>query len=335
MSEKWQGKSALVVGFGSIGRRHARVLKEIGLEDVRVCETMPDRRDAARDELGVSKSYETLEEGLADKPDTVFLCSPTGMHIEQAIQAIEAGADVMIEKPLSTSLDGVDRLKRLASERGAVVMVAHCFRFHDGLARAKKWLDEGRIGRLVSVRCIVGEYIPEVMPDFLNRYVSQYSGAYELMHEIDLALWFAGRKPRRVFAVDGTLSDVPMKSPDLAEMTIEFEDRLVASVHLDFFERARHRQTELFGTEGTITIEFAKWDECTVSIYEARKRQWTNELIKTDRDDMFRAENRAFLEACANRSSVPVDIEAGAMAVGVMLAAQEASKTGAAVSYEF
>jgi predicted dehydrogenase len=276
---------------------------------------------------------ETLEEGLASKPDTVFLCSPTGMHVEQAIQAIEAGADVMIEKPLSTSLDGVDRLKQLASERKAVVMVAHCFRFHEGLARAKRWLDEGRIGRLVSVRCVVGEYMPEVMPDYLNRYVSQYSGAYELMHEIDLALWFAGQKPRRVFAIDGTFSDVPMKSPDLVEMTIEFQDRCAASVHLDFFERARHRQTELFGTEGTVTVEFAKWDECTLSVYAASSREWKRRIIKTDRDDMFRAENRAFLGAAASRSDVPVDIEAGAMAVKVMLAAQEAAIAGRAVQF--
>ncbi|MGB9620550.1 MAG: Gfo/Idh/MocA family protein [Armatimonadota bacterium] len=332
MAENWRELSALVVGFGSIGRRHQRVLHELGLDDIRVCETIPERREAAKCEFGVTATYESLEEALADAPDTVFLCSPTGMHVQQAMLALEAGADVMIEKPLSISLDGVERLKQLASERNAVVMVAHCFRFHDGLVRAKSWLDQGRIGRLVSVRCVFGEYIPEAMPDYLDRYVSQYSGAYELMHDIDLALWYAGKRPRRVFAVDGTFSDLPMRSPDLVELVIEFEDRCVASVHLDFFERVRHRQTELLGTEGTIIVEFAKWDECTVSIYEASRRQWTHEVIKTDRDDMFRVENRVFLEACISRSSVPVDIDAGALAVWVMMAAQKASQSGCAVS---
>lgn len=329
--ESWQEKSALVVGFGSIGRRHARVLKELGVRDIRVCETIPQRCEAARSELGIERIYHSLEEGLADKPDTVFICSPTALHIPQAMASIESGADVMIEKPLSTSLEDVDTLKKLADERKAIVMVAHCFRFHEGLVRAKKWLESGRIGRLVSARCLMGEYIPEVMPDYLNRYVSKYSGAYELMHEIDLALWFANQKPRRIFGIDGRFSDVPMESPDLVEMIIEFQDRCVASVHLDFFERVRHRRTELFGTEGTIIVEFAKWDECTVSIYEASKHQWTHKQMKTDRDDMFRAENRAFLEACAKRGSVPVDIDAGALAVKVMLAAQQSSKTGAAV----
>lgn len=331
MAQEWREKSALVIGFGSIGRRHARVLKEIGVRDVRVCETIPERRDAARGELGIEKTYSSLEDALADKPDTVFVCSPTGMHVEQAAAAVQAGADVMIEKPLSTTLEGVENLKTLVSERGSIAMVAHCFRFHDGLVRAKKWLDAGRIGRLVAIRCVFGEYIPEVMPDYLSRYVSKYSGAYELMHDIDLALWFAGQKPKRVFGLDGRFSDVPMESPDLAEMIIEFEEKCVASVHLDFFERVRHRQTELFGTEGTIIVEFAKWDQCTVSIYEANKRQWTHKEIKTDRDDMFRTEDRIFLEACVSRAPVPVDIEAGARAVKVMLAAQQSSRTGQAV----
>jgi len=333
MVEKWQQKSALVVGFGSIGRRHARVLKEIGVTDVRVCEMMSERQEAAQRDLGIDRLYSTLEEALADKPDTVFICSPTALHIEQATAAVKAGADVMIEKPLCTTLDGVEELKSVASERKAVVMVAHCFRFHEGLVRAKKWLQKGRIGRLVSVRCMFGEYIPEVMPDYLDRYVSKYSGAYELMHDIDLALWFADQCPKRVFGIDGRFSDVPMESPDLVEMLVEFQDRCAASVHLDFFQRARHRRVELFGTEGTIMVEFAKWDECTVSIYEASKRQWTHKQIKTDRDDMFRAENRVFLQACVERSSVPVDIDTGAMAVKVMLAAQQCSKTGRAIEF--
>lgn len=334
MTEKWQRFSALVVGFGSIGRRHARVLKEIGLSDIRVCEVSSDARRAACEDFGIPSTCETLEQGLADKPDTVFLCSPTALHISQAITAIEAGADVFTEKPLSTDLEGIEALSHLARERGRVVMVGHCFRFHDGLLRAKKMLEEGRIGRLVSARCAVGEYIPEVMPNYRNMYISQYSGVYELMHDIDLALWYADRKPASVIAIDGTFGDAEMKSPDLVEMAIRFEDRCVASIHLDFVQRARHRLTELLGTDGTIRIEFAKWDECTVSLYEASARQWTHQVIRTDRDDMFRDENRAFLSAVENRSAAPVDIATGAMVVRVMLAAQESSRTGAAVSIQ-
>jgi predicted dehydrogenase len=328
---EWRKQSALVVGFGSIGRRHTRILREIGLEDVRVCEVFADLRDTAAKEFGITRVYDSLEPGLADRPDTVFVCSPTGLHVEQITAAMRAGADVLTEKPLSVSVDGLDELDSLAKQLGKIVMVAHCFRFHEGLRRAKQWLDEGRIGRLVSVRCLVGEYIPEVMPNYKNMYISQYSGVYELMHDIDLALWYADRPVIRAYGVDGTYSDAGMKSPDLAEMIVEFEDRRVASVHLDFFERARHRQTELLGTEGTIYVEFARWDQCRLSIYEAKTGEWTHDEIKTDRDDMFREEDRTFLEATASRKPVPIDIAEGRKVIEVMAAAQESARTGAAV----
>jgi len=103
-------------------------------------------------------------------------------------------------------------------------------------------------------------------------------------------------------------------------------------VHLDFLQRARRRQTELMGTEGTAIIEFARWDKCVLSIYEAVKGQWVVEEIDTDRDDMFRAEDGAFLEACARRSAPPVSIADGRLAVSIMLAAQESSASGTAVA---
>jgi len=373
MSDEWSGLSVLVVGAGSIGRRHTRILRELGVGDIRVCDTSPERLEAARRDFGITAAWASFDESLHSRPDAVFVCSPTALHVQQAAASLEAGADVFIEKPLSTSLDGIERLEEAAREGGRVVMVGHCFRFHEGLLRAKTAIDQGRIGRLVSIRCMVGEYIPEVMPSYKSMYISQYSGAYELMHEIDLALWFANQAPDRVTALDGSASDVGMKSPDLVEAIIRFGDRSIppgiipggiagiipggiagiipggiagiipggiagivpggiASVHLDFLQRARRRQTELMGTEGTAIIEFARWDKCVLSIYEAVKGQWVVEEIDTDRDDMFRAEDGAFLEACARRSAPPVSIADGRLAVSIMLAAQESSASGTAVA---
>jgi len=331
VADRHKKLSALVVGFGSIGRRHARILRELGLAGIWVCDPLPEMRARARDEFGIEQVHESYEDGLSAKPDTVFICSPTALHVEQAIQAVHAGADVFTEKPLSTSLERVDELGSLADELGRIVMVGHCFRFHEGLCGAREWLAAGQIGRLVSLRAVMGEYIPKVMPNYLNMYISQYSGVYELMHDLDLALWFAGQRPVRVFGIDGSFSDVGMKSPDMVEMVIEFQDRCVANVHLDLFERARHRQMELLGTEGMIIVEFASWDNCGLSLYQASSGAWHHEELETHRDDMFREEDGSFLQAVADRSAVPVDLAAGRLVVEVMIAAQESARTGASV----
>lgn len=334
MADDWRRLSALVVGFGSIGRRHARVLREIGLTDVRVCDPDASLLDRARSEASLGRVYESLDAGLNEDPDTVFVCSPTALHVEQALAAVRAGCNVFIEKPLSVSTDGVEELADTARNMRRTVMVGHCFRFHEGLILAKRMLDDGRIGRLVCVRCEMGEYIPEVMPGYRDMYVSRYSGAYELMHDIDLALWYADRAPRRVVGIDGTFGDLGMNAPDLVELAIEFEDRRVGSVHLDFVQRARHRVTRLIGIGGTIEIEFARWDSCRVSVYDACEGRWSEQDMATDRDDMFRAEDSAFMNAAASGSHAPVDIAAGALSVKVMQAAQESSRTGQSVSID-
>ena len=84
-------------------------------------------------------------------------------------------------------------------------MVALCFRYHEGLARAKQHLDSGRIGRLVSIRALMGEHLPDVRPDYRNIFLANHNGAFDLMHDIDLALWYAGQPVRKVHCVSGSL----------------------------------------------------------------------------------------------------------------------------------
>lgn len=122
-----------------------------------------------------------------------------------------------------------------------------------------------------------------------------------------------------------------MEAPDLVETLIRFPDRAVASVHLDFFERSRHRQTEVFGEKGTVIVEFASWDVCHLSLYSAEERAWTHEEIATERDDMFRDEDRAFLECAVSGARPPVTVEDGALAVAVVEASKQSSRTGRAV----
>ena len=201
-------------------------------------------------------------------------------------------------------------------------MVALCFRYHEGLIRAKEYLDSGRIGRLVSIRALMGEHLPDVRPDYRSMYLAVHNGAFELMHDLDLALWYAGQPLKKLHCIYGTYSDIGIQSPDVVEFLLDFEDRCTASVHLDFFQRPRRRQMELIGTEGVVTVEFAKWDRCTVSVYEAVRGAWTVEELATDRDDMFRAEDREFLEAVADDKPIRCIVAEGRKSVEAVFAAQ-------------
>jgi predicted dehydrogenase len=323
MARAWTDLSVLVVGCGSIGKRHARVLRSLGVADIRACDPVAEQRQSLSAETPSARLYDSYDAALRNRPDAVLICTPPAMHIPMARQAIEAGCHVLTEKPLSDTLDGLDELELLAEKRGKKVMVALCFRYHEGLLRAKQYLDSGRIGRLVSIRALMGEHLPDVRPDYRTLYLALYNGAFELMHDLDLALWYAGQPVKKSYCIYGTYSDIGIQAPDLVEFLMGFEDRCVATVHLDFFQSPRRRQMELIGTEGVIAVEFAKWDRCTLSLYEASCGQWKVEELTTDRDDMFRAEDREFLEAVAGDKPIRCTVAEGRKSLEVVLGAQK------------
>ena len=186
----------LVVGCGSIGRRHARVLREISASNLAVCDPVEAMRCAVQRDLGIVEGYAKYEEALRDRFEAVFVCTPPALHVPQARLALEAGCDVFVEKPLSDRLEGVDELLNLAERKQRLLMVGLCMRFHGGLMRVKQLLDSGTIGRLVALRSVLGVYLPDLRPgvDYRNTYIAQPWGGVTLdyLHEIDMAQWMVG-----------------------------------------------------------------------------------------------------------------------------------------------
>jgi predicted dehydrogenase len=313
---------ALVVGCGSIGKRHSRVLREIGVKTLYACDPVPAQLEAARQHARFDAVAASLEGGLALKPEVVFLCTPPAMHIQQARQAITAGCHVFTEKPLSSNETGIDDVEALIGRTGKKFMVGLCFRYHEGLLKARRLLGEGRIGRLVSIRALMGEHLPDIRPDYRTLFLSKENGAFDLVHDIDLAIWYAGQDVKNLNCIYGGFSDIGIQAPDLVEMLMEFPDRCLASVHLDFFQLPRRRQIELLGTRGTITVEFASWNECTVSVFSKDTGTWEVDRLKTDRDDMFRDEDAEFLRAVACDEPVTCTLAEGRKSLRAVLKAQ-------------
>jgi hypothetical protein len=123
--------------------------------------------------------------------------------------------------------------------------------------------------------------------------------------------------------LSGTYSGIGIEAPDIAEILIDFEDRCMASIHLDFFQRPQRRQMELICTAGVVIVEYARWDRCTVSVYEAAKRGWEREELITDRNDMFRAEDREFLQAVAEDRPIACTIAEARKSVEVVMVAHQ------------
>lgn len=312
MSESnWKEKSILIAGCGSIGKRHAGVMHSLGLDDIRVCDPSKEQIRSLTAQNHVSKTYTCYEEALKANPDAVLIATPPKLHVPMAIQALSAGSHVLSEKPVSDSLKELDELRNTIQKSGKFYMVALCFRYHEGLTKAKKYIGMGRIGEVVSICCRMSESLPEARPDYKSLFTLKELGAYDLSHEIDLACWYANEPVTEIQAMDGVYGRIGFTAPDLAQLNLRFGKKCIASVYLNFFGTPRTRMTELIGTQGTITVEFSSWDQCTVSVYEAKTGKWEREVMTTERNHMFRTEDMEFLQAITNNTKPPCSLNEG------------------------
>ena len=313
----------LILGCGSIGKRHARILHRLGLTDIRACDPVEAQLSALTAETPVTHAYADYANALSDQPGAVLICTPPNMHIDHALAAFDAGVHVLCEKPLSDSTARIDELIARRDATGMKMMVALCFRHHAGHILAKRYLDQGRIGRVVSVRAATGEPILDARPDYPDMYMSRTTGAWDLMHDLDLALWYADQPVTEVHAVAGPYSDIGAPADDVVEIIMRFEDRCLGSCHMDFFTRPRQRRLDILGADGSISIEFSRWEHCTVSLWETGTTDWQHTKFDMERDDMYRDEDIAFLKAVNDDGPIPCTIEESLRSVAVIEQARD------------
>src|SRR4051794_39784562 len=126
-------KSILIVGVGSIGERHLRCFQATGRADVTLCELNPVLRKTVAERYQVVKIFDELDRALAEKPDAVVICTPAHLHVPMALTIAKVGAHLFIEKPLSTTLEGITALREEIARRHLVAGVAYVYRAHPAL----------------------------------------------------------------------------------------------------------------------------------------------------------------------------------------------------------
>lgn len=269
-------KRYLVIGCGSIGKRHLQNLCALGVDNIIAFDPVASRHAGVATTLEI-ETAETLACAWERGPDVCLIAAPTALHIELAQTAVDRGCHVFIEKPLSHSLAGVDRLLDSVRERNTVTLVGCNLRFHPGLRTVKRLLAENAIGRVTAARVEVGQYLPDWHP--WEDYRRGYSARRDLgggvildaIHEIDYVRWLLGEVTHAVcFA--GKLSRLEIDTEDTAAILLRFDNGAFGEVHLDYVQRAYSRSCQIIGDEGTI-----RWDYGAGQVrwYSARSQEWS------------------------------------------------------------
>lgn len=272
-----------------------------------------------------------LERALAARPAAVLVTNPTALHLPVALAAARTGAHLFIEKPLADSLEGVAELEREVRSRGLVVQLGFQYRLHPGLQAVKSWIEAGALGRIVAARASWGEWLPGWHPweDYRRAYSARRSlggGVIRtLSHPFDYLRWLLG-EVESVSAEAGRLSGLEIDVEDTAVVTLRFASGAIGSVSLDYVARPKRHRLEILGRSGR-----AEWRED-----DGRARLYDNggQILETaashgfNRNDLFREELRAFLEAAVRGQGGSPGLEDGVMALRIALAAARAAEEG-------
>lgn len=321
----------LIAGLGSIGRRHLRNLRALGERDILLYRT--HHATLLDDELAGLPEETDLRRALDHEPDAVVIANPTALHLDVAIPAAEAGCHILLEKPVSDSLDRLDEFQVALQHGGGKVASGFQFRFHPGLQRIKGLLETDAIGTPVSARASWGEYLPGWHPweDYRQSYAARpdLGGGVilTLCHPLDYLHWMLG-DAEAVAAFTGQ-QGLGLEVVDTAEIGIRFRSGMLACVHLDFVRRPPQHSLEIIGTQGTIT-----WDNADGVVRlaqvtsDGKPGDW--QVFPTppgfERNNMFLDEMRNFIEVTQGKAEPASTLEDGIYALKLALKAMQSGR---------
>lgn len=313
-----QDLKIFVVGVGSIGRRHSDVLySALGCRNITLWDPVPENAARHAANYDGMKTVATFEEGLAQKPDAVFICSPPALHMQQAEAAILAGAHVMVEKPLALDMESLERVMKLAKEKNRMVSVALCNRYHKGLQHIKQVIESGKLGKIINIRGAMGEFFPDSRPDYKQTYYVKYNGCFELIHAVDYTVWLAGGTPIEIYGICGSDADLGFESPDNAEVLFRTDNGVTCAVNLAFYQSPTRCELFVYGTQGSCELRYTH-TEYTLRTYTRESGCWQEEKVDgLYRNMMFEAENREFLESIVSGTYQGCSMEDAARAVQI------------------
>ena len=245
----------ILIGLGSIGKRHLRNIIRLGYNDICIV----SRAGVLPEEFNSLKVYSTINQAIADKEfDAAIICSPTAQHITQLKKILEVGIkNIYLEKPVSHKYDEIEEVNLLMQKNNSRVMVGFDMHYDLGLLHVKKLLDNNTIGNIISINAQVGQYLPDWRPH--EDYSSGMSAKKEtgggvmldLVHEFDYLQWLIG-KPTLIASLNTNSGSLNIETEDVAEVLVQFENGVIGTIHLDYLQPKLVRNCMVTGSKGSI-----------------------------------------------------------------------------------
>lgn len=329
----------LVVGYGSMGQRHLRIARVLLPQaDIRV---LRHREHESIPEDANGCLYR-LEDALAFSPEAAVIASPSPFHMQTALPLAVSGAHLLVEKPLATTLEQIPKLLKTCAKQNTVLMTAYNLRFMPSLREYRNRILEGVIGKVMSIRCEVGQHLSSWRPGTDYRQGVSASRALgggvllELSHEIDYLTWIFG-SINKVQAVLSTQSDLVIDVEDTAHIIFKFSEtaagrQVIACLNMDFVRHDTSRWCIAIGEEGSL-----RWNGLlgTVDIFSVGEKNWKQLYVQPSTSDQtYIAEWQHFLNCIRNGIQPSINGEDGLSVLQIIEAIRYSSASAQEITVQ-
>ncbi|MDB5392264.1 MAG: ycjS 2 [Planctomycetaceae bacterium] len=318
----------VVIGVGSIGERHVRCFLATGRADVSIVEYKSALAKDVAARYGVVAHCD-LEAALASRPTVAVIATPAPLHIAQATRLVEAGVQVLIEKPLSISLEGVTRLQQLVAERPAVVGVAYVYRAFPVLVAMRDALQSGRFGTPRQITAVCGQHFPTYRPAYREIYYADRKaggGAIQdaLTHVINMGEWLVG--PVNKLVADAAHLVLPGVEVEDTVHVLTRQGSVMGAYSLNQHQAPNETVITVICDQGTVRCEIHnnRWLWMTKP-----GDAWHEEPFgPSERDAAFIAQANAFLDAVEGKRPLLCPLTEGVQTLKGNLAILESAEHG-------
>lgn len=330
-----------IIGCGRISKNHVEAL--INNKDictlVSVCDVIESKaaerkkqyEDNMCDSIRVNVYTDYKQMLQNENIDCVSICTESGYHARIAIDCLNAGKNILIEKPMAMSVEDADRINSLAKEKGLKVGVCHQNRFNPPIQKLRRALEEGRFGKIINVTA-------RILWTRDQNYYNQASwrGTKELdggtlmnqcIHNIDLLQWMVGSEVERVHCERGTfLRDIEME--DFGAILIRFKSGTIGIVEGSacVYPKNLEETLSIFGENGTVVIGGLAVNKIQTWHF-ADERDYDHEDESTEVNSVYGKGHtplyKDFVEAVKNNRQSYISGEEGKKALEIILKSYE------------
>ncbi|HEY2574609.1 MAG TPA: Gfo/Idh/MocA family oxidoreductase [Verrucomicrobiaceae bacterium] len=289
--------SILIVGCGSIGERHLRCFQKTGRCRVSVCDANAALLQRVAADYSAA-SFPNLEAALvAEKFDALVICTPAHTHLAIARRAVEAGAALFIEKPLSVTFDGIEETRQAIARHDCFTAVAYVYHLMPWIREAREFLRGGSLGAVLQAVVTSGQHFPTFRPAYRDIYYNNHAtggGAVQdaLTHLVNAVEWIIG-PTTRVFCDASHQMLEGVKVEDTADVCAR-HGSILASYAMSQFQSPNESVFQFHCERGSVKIEShaLRW-----GVLRRGERDWSwRQTAAQERDDLFTAQAHAFLD---------------------------------------